>query len=106
MKKTFIFIGTFNKKTIGYVRFDEIYKRKYNISIALNNSFVGKGLGTKFLKNSIVKLTKTRNVEMIRSIVKKKNIHSVNFFLKNNFLEVLKQKTKENDYQYFKLIIS
>lgn len=105
-KKDYLFIGKFNKKVIGYVRFDEIYLKEYNISIALKSQFIGKGLGSKFLKNSIKKLIKIKKIKSIKSKIKVKNINSINFFLKNNFVEIKTKKSKINNYRYFKLNIS
>ena len=105
-KKDYLFIGKFNKKVIGYVRFDESYLKEYNISIALKSQFIGKGLGSKFLKNSIKKLIKIKKIKSIKSKIKVKNINSINFFLKNNFVEIKTKKSKINNYRYFKLNIS
>ena len=105
-KKSFFFVGKFDKKIIGYVRFDKTYLKEYNISIALKNQFIGKGFGSKFLKNSINKLIKIKEIKLITSKVKKKNINSTNFFLRNNFVEIISNKSKLSNYRYFKLNIS
>ena len=105
-KKDYLFIGKFDKKVIGYVRFDAGYFDEYNISIALKDQFIGKGLGSKFLKSSIKKLIKIKKIKSIKSKIKIKNINSINFFLKNNFMEINTKKSKTTNYRYFKLNIS
>jgi len=79
-KKSFFFVGKFDKKIIGYVRFDKTYLKEYNISIALKNQFIGKGFGSKFLKNSINKLIKIKEIKLITSKVKKKILILLTFF--------------------------
>ncbi len=103
--RDFIFIGEFNGEIIGYVRFDNVYYNQCEISISLKNKFIKKGLGSKILKRSISKLKKIINVKSIKSRVKKKNINSINFFIKNNFKEIVpKDKNKEN-YRYFSIYV-
>jgi L-amino acid N-acyltransferase YncA len=105
-KKDFLFIGKFDNKVIGYIRFDETRLEKYDISIGLKNQFIGKGLGSKFLNNSINKIINIKKIRLIKSKVKKKNINSINFFIKNNFVEIISKKLKIGNYRYFKLNIS
>ena len=102
-KNNFIFVAKFNKIIIGYIRFDNIYLEKCEISIALKNQFINKGFGSKFLKRSITKLIKIRKIKTITSKVKKNNTNSIKFFLKNNFSEIDNKKKTIHNYRYFKL---
>ena len=103
--RDFIFIGEFGDEIIGYVRFDNIYFNRCEISIGLKNRFIKKGFGSKLLKRSISKLKNITNIKSIKSRVKKKNIRSINFFIKNNFKEIVsKEKDKEN-YRYFSIFV-
>ena len=103
--RDFIFIGEFDGEIIGYVRFDNIYFNQCEISIGLKNRFIKKGFGSKLLKRSISKLKNIINIKSIKSRVKKKNIRSIDFFIKNNFKEIVsKEKNKEN-YRYFSIYV-
>ncbi len=102
-KKDIIYISKINKITVGYLRFDNIYRNKCEISIAFKKKYIGKGFGSILLKRSIKKLTKLKKIKIIKSKVKKKNINSINFFLKNNFLEIKTKKQDKGNYKYFVL---
>lgn len=104
-KKDVIFIAKLNNILISYVRFDNIYLGNCNISIAIKNQFINKGYGSKILKKSIAKLIKLKKIKTIMSKVKKKNVNSIKFFLKNNFIEIPENKIDKENYRYFKLNI-
>ncbi len=103
--RDFIFIGEFSSEIIGYVRFDKVYYNRCEVSISLKNKFINKGLGSKILKRSISKLKKIINVKSIKSIVKKKNVNSINFFIKNNFKEIAPKDKDKKNYRYFSIYV-
>lgn len=80
--KGFIFIGLKNSK-IGYVRYDNINKRNFKISIAIKNSFKKKGLGRLLLKKSLYKIN--FNKFNVYAHVNETNEISKKFFLSCNF---------------------
>lgn len=100
-KKDIIYIYKINKIIIGYIRFEKIHRSGCEISIAFKKYFVNKGYGSTLLKRSIKKLTKVKKIKIIKSKVKKKNVNSIMFFLKNNFLEVKNKKLNKGNYKYF-----
>ncbi len=102
-KNNLIFLGKLNDIIIGYIRFENICFKKCDISIALKKQFINRGYGSKLLNRSISNLVKLKKIKKIESKVKKKNINSINFFLKNNFIETTKTKKKNSIYRYFKL---
>ena len=77
-----------NKKKFGYVRFDEVSRNIFEVSIANLPSFYGKGLGSLLLQKCVNKFKTNYKSKNITSIVKKKNIRSVKCFLKNRFVKV------------------
>ena len=82
-KNYIIFITSIkNKKKIGYVRFERVKLKTWEVSIANSNFFQGKGYGTLSLANT---LNKFKKKVKIYSIVKKDNKQSLNCFLKNSF---------------------
>ena len=84
------------KKKIGVVRFN--IKSKYAlVSINLNPVMRGKGLSYILLAAGIKKFFKFKKIKLIAEI-KKKNLASVNCFLKNGFY-FLKSKNNYNFYQ-------
>ena len=90
-----IYVGkASNKKKFGYVRFDEISRNIFEVSIAILPSFYGKGLGSLLLQKSINKFKTNYKSKNITSIVKKKNIRSLKCFLKNAFVKVKFNKNK------------
>ena len=92
------------KNFIGYIRSEKI--RKYNlISISLKKTYQKKNMGSMILKN-FINTFKDKNASFL-AIVKKKNIHSLNFFKKNNFKIIdkvvqIKKNTLKNNF-YLKL---
>jgi L-amino acid N-acyltransferase YncA len=92
-KKSEIYLG-FTNKNIGYVRIENLFANIYSISIAISEEFIGKGYSDIFLRLSIDRFAKKRKKIIILSIVKKKNLRSTLFFLKNKFLEI---KINKND---------
>ena len=102
-KKDIIYICKIYETTAGYIRFDNIYRNKCEISIALKKQYINKGFGSILLKRSIKKLIKLKKIKIIKSKVKKKNMNSIKFFLKNNFVEIKNRKRDKENYKYFVL---
>lgn len=83
-----IYIGkNCNKKDFGYVRFDEVKKNIFEVSIANLPNFYGKGLGSSMLKKSLKKFIKNFKPKKIVSGVKKINVRSSNCFLISGFIK-------------------
>ena len=90
-----IYIGkNSSKKKFGYVRFDEIKNKIFEVSLGNLPNFYGKGLGSLMLEKSIRKFKKKYQPKKIVSVVKKLNVRSVKCFLKNNFLKLKFDKKK------------
>jgi L-amino acid N-acyltransferase YncA len=90
-----------NNKFLGYVRSRKYYNYFF-ISVAISNTKQNKNIATKLLSNLILK-TKFKSPKFF-AIVKKKNIKSFNFFIKNNFkktdvnLKILKKGYKVDNH--------
>ena len=93
-EKSQIYIGRKNKNKFGYVRFDKRKNRAYEISIANLPNFYSKGLGTKMLNLSLRKFIKKHNPKKITAVIRKFNVRSQKYFLKNNFKKVAFNKKK------------
>lgn len=93
-KKSQIYVGKKNKIKFGYVRFDKIKNRIYEISIANLPNYYSKGLGTKLLNLSLRKFIKKHNPKKITAVIRKFNVRSQKCFLKNNFKKVAFNKKK------------
>ncbi len=78
----------------GYVRFDEIQRNIFEVSLGNLPSFYGKGLGSLMLEKSIKKFKRNNKTKKIISVSKKFNIRSVKCFLKNGFVKVKFDKKK------------
>ncbi len=83
---------SYGDNNCGYIRIEKSnsIKESFEISIAIKNQYIGKGFGKKLLKTAISKFykKKTNRKNKLIALVKKKNIISLNFFLKNNFKEI------------------
>ena len=92
-KNSKIFIGKIfkNKQEFGYIRFDKLNEKIWEISIAILPAYYGQSLGTRMMKESI-KIFKERNIKLV-AIVKKKNQRSIKSFEKNGF-KISKMKKK------------
>lgn len=90
-----------NNKFLGYARSRKYYNYFF-ISVAISNTMQNKNIATKLLINLILK-TEFKSPKFF-AIVKKKNIKSINFFIKNNFkktdtnLKILKKRYKVDNY--------
>ena len=90
-----IYIGRNSEnKNFGYVRFDEIKNKIFEVSIANLPNFYGKGLGSLMLDKSIKKFKKKNKIKKITSVVKKNNYRSLKCFLNNNFVKTKFDKNK------------
>jgi len=83
---------SYGDNNCGYIRIEKsnTIKKSFEISIAIKNRYIGKGFGEKLLKTAISKFykKKTNRKNKLIALVKKNNIISLNFFLKNNFKEI------------------
>ena len=82
---TFIYIGQVKDQSFGYVRFDLVSKKHFEISIGNLPSKYGKGLGSLMLIESIKKFKKTIKPLLVSAVVKKFNERSLRCFLKSKF---------------------
>ena len=90
-----IYVGkNSNKKKFGYVRFDEVKKNIFEVSLGNLPNFYGKGLGSLMLEKSVKKFRKNYKQKKIISVVKKFNERSIKSFLKNTFIKVKFDKKK------------
>ena len=92
-KHSKIFIGKIikNKEEFGYIRFDKLNEKIWEISIAILPAYYGQSLGTRMMREAI-KIFKKRNITLV-AIVKKKNQRSIKSFEKNGF-KISKMKKK------------
>ena len=88
------FVGLFDSRKIGIVRFDLQKDSIYDISINLNPELRGKGYGLLLLKEAIANFKKTHKVKIIFAMTKKINIPAIKTFEKAGF--VLKDKPTFN----------
>lgn len=107
-----IYIGLVRHKfKFGYIRFDEIKNKIFEISLANLPIFCGKGFGSMMLKKSLKKFQKIYKPKKIVCMVKKNNTASIRFFLKNGFKKkrfykknyFLNSKFKIKEHHYFEL---
>jgi len=91
-----IYIGKDYKKKFGYTRFDETKNNIFEISIGILPGYYGKKLGTLMLKESIKKFKIKYKPKKIIAAVKKSNIRSLKYFLKNGFIKVKFNKKKHS----------
>ena len=89
IQKSIIFI-CYNKRKLGYVRFDRIKFQNFKVSIAVKNTHKNKGIGKFLLFKSLkkIKLDKFN----VYAEVKKSNYASKKFFLSCNFKLVKQNK--------------
>ena len=52
-KKVHIFILRMNKVKVGYIRYENIKKNIFEVSLAMKQDYTGLGLGTKMLNKSL-----------------------------------------------------
>ena len=111
--KSKIFIKKINNYKFGFVKFDHINKKNYEVSIGILSKNYNKGLGTKLLNLSIKKFTSTYRPKKIVCLILKSNKRSEKCFKNNNFIltkfKKKKHKThnkpnlkKDNYFEYFK----
>jgi len=80
-KNTHLLIIKYNTDYIGQIRFQKVQQLYYDIDIFIINTYRSKNIASIALKSSLQKFKK----RPIRAIVKKSNIISYSFFLKNDF---------------------
>ena len=76
---------------IGYVRFDRDSRERFFISIAISESFRGRGLGTIVLSESISKIQGFFPSEKIAAVVHSENLVSIRIFRSAGFTIVIQE---------------
>tara|TARA_Y100000389_G_C17438240_1_gene506891 strand:+ start:127 stop:618 length:492 start_codon:yes stop_codon:yes gene_type:complete len=107
-KNVYIYIATKipELKKVGYIRFEKIKTKTWEISIANNPFFHGKGYGSKFIQKT---LNKFKGKNKFIAIVKNNNKESLNFFLKNKFKKkqnkryLTQKQISSTNFSYFEL---
>ena len=89
-----IYIALIGGRKIGYIRFQKVIKKNYEVSIGNKSNFYGKGLGTVILGLAIKKFIKSYKPKKIFSTIKKSNKRSEKCFLNNQFIKIKKNKKK------------
>lgn len=106
-KKIHIFIVKNENLKIGYVRFKNIKKNIFEVSLALRHNYQDKGIGTKMLEKAIKKFLPKKKIIVI-SKIKKINKKSISCFKKNKFNEINFSKKlfyylkNHNEYNFYK----
>ena len=78
----------------------------YELSIAIKHNFIGKGYGSEILRQSSNYFLKKN--KLLFAYVKKTNIKSLKFFLKNNFKKIKSKKInikKNINYSHFYVLL-
>ena len=99
-----IYIALIGGRKIGYIRFQKVIKKNYEVSIGNKSNFYGKGLGTVILRLAIKKFIKSYKPKKIFSTIKKSNKRSEKCFLNNQFIKIKKNvtiKTNRKNSNYF-----
>lgn len=76
------------KKKVGYIRYDNLSKRKLSISIAIKKDYKRKGFGRIMFEKSFKK-KKIKKFKIV-AMVKQNNLPSIKFFKKLGFLKIQK----------------
>lgn len=111
LKKDIIYLAYHNKNNLGYLRFDFISKKTFEISLALLPKYFAKNFGSKLLIYSLSRLKKNFNTLKIFAKVKKNNERSQIFFIKSGFKKtryskkIFKKLIGHNKYVFYKLKI-
>lgn len=106
-----IYLAYHNKNNLGYLRFDFISKRTFEISLALLPKYFSKNFGSKLFIYSLKCLKNNFNTLKIFAKVKSHNQRSQNFFMKNGFKKtryskkIFKKLIGYNKYVFYKLKI-
>lgn len=86
--KNFCFVADIKKRVIGYCRID-LTGGVFFISIALHPDYLGRGYGSRLLKDSLEIINTNKK---IMADVRENNVASLKFFLRNNFVIYKKSK--------------
>tara|TARA_B110000238_G_C16033858_1_gene398739 strand:- start:287 stop:787 length:501 start_codon:yes stop_codon:yes gene_type:complete len=93
-------------RRVAYTRFEKIKSETWEISIATNPLFFGKGFGTILLKKT---LNKFKGKSKFIAIVRNDNKASIKIFLKNKFIKkknkryLVNKKISLTSFSYFEL---
>lgn len=91
------------------MRLEKLKDNIFEVSLALDFDYIGKGYGTKMLQKALKIFLKNKNSAIV-SKVKKNNYNSVNCFKNNNFLKVrynsriFNYVKNRNNFLFFKYI--
>lgn len=85
-----------SNNVVGYCRYDLDENGQYVISIGIIPDFQGKGAGQILLQSSKSEIDSSRS---LLAVVKKNNIASARFFLKNGF-RLVKDEGETSHYQF------
>lgn len=96
--KIYLAFLKYSNQPFGFIRYDTIEKNHFEISLAVQPKYYGKGLGTKMMGASLRKIKKLGQ-NKITAVVKKNNERSWKSFIKNDFRilensKAIKTKTK------------
>jgi RimJ/RimL family protein N-acetyltransferase len=112
LNRDIIYVAYHNKKKIGYIRFDFIANRIYEVSIALLPKYFGKNFATQIFICSFTKFKKKFKPKKVFAKVKKNNKASQKFFMKNSFenihysKKIFKKLINYNKYVFYKFNIN
>jgi ribosomal protein S18 acetylase RimI-like enzyme len=74
-----------DNRSVGYFWFEQHHENEIFInSIQIDEQFQRKGLGTEVV-NWLLKEARNHNLEFVRGVVQKNNVHAGKFFEKNKF---------------------
>ena len=95
-KKTLIYLAFLknSNKPFGYIRYDKMKRNYYEISLAIQPRYYGRGLGSKMMALSLRKV-KRLGIKKITAVVKKINERSWKSFLKNDFIIMERNKAEK-----------
>ena len=94
-KSSSLYVVSIKNRKIGYVRFTNLFKNIYSVSIAILNKYFSTGVSSKLINIAIKKLFQKKKNFTLIALIKKNNLRSKIFFLKNKFVI---QKIKKNCY--------
>ena len=89
----------FKKVDVGYIRFDEVSRNTFEVSIAISNSYRGNGLGKTALMQGLEKLEELSVVSKVIARVHVDNVISKITFKKCGFSE----SGQDGNFLFFKL---
>ena len=89
----------FKKMDVGYIRFDEVSRKTFEVSIAISSSYRGNGLGKTALMQGLEKLKEMSGVSNVIARIHVDNLVSKITFKKCGFSE----SGQDGNFLFFKL---